>query len=95
MKTTISASEKRTWKNLENNFVSREYAFSREVQVPEAYTPAQRQYIEHQTLAEVRHAVLMPFVIEGAMSEAEYKTLMAPLAQLVEQSRQAAYQPAV
>lgn len=77
MKISRHASEKRTWKTVSGDFVSREFTVGREVEVPDAITPAELDVVEWGLLLELRRSVLMPFVLEGAMHQSEFQDAIA------------------
>lgn len=77
MKINRHTSEKRTWKTVGGDFVSREFAAGREIEVSDALTPAELDVVDWALQLDLRRSVLMPFVLEGAITPEEFQSALA------------------
>lgn len=81
MKISRSYSEKRTYRTISDEFISREHSVSRSMELPLWMTlSAARVYLEETRMDYILKAeVLRLFVLEGAITQDEMKKRLAPL----------------
>lgn len=77
MKIYRSVSEKRTYRTMSDEFVSREFVAGREIDVPDDLTPAARQILELELMLDLRREVLTGFVLEGQLKAEDFAASMA------------------
>lgn len=91
MKIYRSVSEKRTYRTVSDEFVSREFVAGQEVDLPDDASPALKQYLELQLLYDLRKQVLSAFVLEGMITADDFAKSLAPYEGLLQAAHQAAF----
>ena len=91
MHLTRSCSEKRTYRTVNDQFISREFMVSRSIEVPPELNPVQVQHLKYQLLTQVREEVMICFMLAGMMTHDEFVKDLFPFRQIEEAARQAAY----
>lgn len=90
MKIQRTVSEKRTFRTISDEFVSREFVAGQEADIPDDATPAMKQYLELKLLYDLRVQVLSAFVLEQMISQEDFKSQLAPYEGLLAAAQQAA-----
>lgn len=93
MKVYRSVSEKRTYRTVSDEFVSREFVAGQEIDIPETYPPAMKQYLELQLLYDLRVQVLSTFVLEQMITQADFQEQLRPYEGLLAAAKEAAFPP--
>lgn len=78
MKIYRSVSEKRTYRTMSDEFVSREFVAGQEIEVPEDLSPQQVLLATTKLLYDLRSQVLTGFVLEQMMTHEEYLKALGP-----------------
>lgn len=90
MKIIKSVSEKRTYRTMSDEYISREFSAARELELPERLTPEEVRLEELKLLVELRREVLMAFVLEGQISQQDFATQIANYESILQTAMQAA-----
>lgn len=91
MKIYRSVSEKRTYRTVSDEFVSREFVAGQDIEIPDDATPAMKQYLELQLLFDLRVQVLSTFVLEQMITQADFTRQLAPYEGLLNAAKAAAF----
>lgn len=91
MKIYRSVSEKRTYRTISDEFISREFVAAQEIEIPDDVTDAMRQYFEIQLVYDLRVQVLTNFVLEQMITQADFEKQLAPYRGFLEAARSAAF----
>lgn len=91
MKIYRSVSEKRTYRTVSDEFVSREFVAGQEIDLPDDATPELKQYLELQLLYDLRKQVLSAFVLEGMIDGQAFASNLAPYEGLLTAAKAAAF----
>jgi hypothetical protein len=78
MKLYRSVSEKRTYRTISDEFISREFVAGQEIDIPDEASPTHRQYLELDLLYGLKVQVLTSFVLEGMITQADFEQALAP-----------------
>jgi hypothetical protein len=93
MKIHRSVSEKRTYRTVSDEFISREFVAGQEIDIPDGASPELKQYLELQLLYDLRKQVLSAFVLEGMIDGQAFATTLAPYEGLLMAAKMAAFPP--
>jgi hypothetical protein len=91
MKIHRSVSEKRTYRTISDEFVSREFVAGQEIEIPDDAPPALKQYLELKLLYELRVQVLSSFVIEQMITQEDFNRQLVPYHGLLDAARTSAF----
>lgn len=91
MKIHRTVSEKRTYRTISDEFVSREFVAGQDLDIPDNATPAMKQYLELSLLYELRVQVLSAFVLEQMITKEDFNKQLAPYAGLLDAAKAAAF----
>lgn len=91
MKIHRTVSEKRTYRTISDEFVSREFVAGQEIDIPDNATPELKQYLELKLLYELRTQVLTAFVLEQMISQADFTAQLAPYTMLLDAAKASAF----
>lgn len=91
MKIYRSVSEKRTYRTVNDEFVSREFVAGQDLEIPDDASPALRQYLELKLVYDLRAQVLSTFVLENMISETDFAHQLSPYEGLLDAAKSAAF----
>ena len=91
MKIYRSVSEKRTYRTVSDEFISREFVAGQEIILPDDATPELKQYLELQLLYDLRKQVLSAFVLEGMIDGQAFAANLVPYEGLLTAAKAAAF----
>lgn len=78
MKVYRTVSEKRTYRTVSDEFISREFVAGQEIDIPENVSPVYRQYLELDLIYGLKVQVMSSFVLEGMITQADFEKSIAP-----------------
>jgi len=84
MKIYRSVSEKRTFRTVSDEFVSREFVAGQEIELPDDSSPEQVLLAATKLLYDLRSQVLTGFVLEQMMTHEEYQKQLVPYAGMLQ-----------
>jgi hypothetical protein len=91
MKIQRTVSEKRTYRTISDEFISREFVAGQEIDIPDDATPALKQYLEIQLLYDLRVQVLSAFVLEQMITQKEFGEMLSPYEGMLAAAKSAAF----
>lgn len=91
MKIHRTVSEKRTYRTISDEFISREFVAGQEIDIPEDAPPAMKQYLELKLLYDLRVQVLSAFVLEQMITQGDFNGQLAPYEGMLEAAKKAAF----
>jgi hypothetical protein len=91
MKIHRAVSEKRTYRTISDEFVSREFVAGQEIDIPDDAAPALKQYLELKLLYELRVQVLSAFVLEQMISQEDFGRQLSPYEGMLMAAKEAAF----
>lgn len=91
MKIQRTVSEKRTYRTISDEFISREFVAGQEIDIPDDATPALKQYLEIQLLYDLRVQVLSAFVLEQMITQKEFGERLSPYEGMLAAAKSAAF----
>lgn len=91
MKIYRSVSEKRTYRTISDEYISREFVAGQEMEIPDDATPEMRQYMEVQLVYDLRVQVLSNFVLEQMISQVDFEKQLAPYKGFLDAAHAAAF----
>lgn len=91
MKIQRTVSEKRTYRTISDEFVSREFVAGQEIDIPDNATPAMKQYLELKLLYDLRVQVLSAFVLEQMISQDDFNRQLAPYQGMLDAAKASAF----
>lgn len=91
MKIHRTVSEKRTYRTISDEFISREFVAGQELDIPDAAPPAMKQYLELQLLYDLRVQVLSAFVLEQMITQQDFNAQLAPYEGMLSAAKAAAF----
>ena len=84
MKIHRSVSEKRTYRSVNDEFISREFVAGQDIDIPDDASPEYKQYAEIKLVHDLRAQVLSMFVLEGMITETDFANRMSVYEGLVD-----------
>jgi hypothetical protein len=95
MKIHRNVSEKRTYRTVSDEFISREFSAGQDIDVPDDAPHATRMLMEVDLMLHLKTQVLMGFLLEQMITTEEFNRILEPYRQLQQAAESAAHpQPA-
>lgn len=91
MKIYRSVSEKRTYRSVNDEFISREFVAGQDLDIPDDASTELRQYLELKLIYDLRAQVLSTFVLENMITETDFDHQLSPYEGLLQAARAAAF----
>lgn len=91
MKIYRSVSEKRTYRTVSDEYVSREFTAGQEIEIPDDATSEVRSYLTLKLLYDLRVQVLSCFVLEQMISQEDFGKTLVPYEGMLQAAKAAAY----
>lgn len=91
MKIHRTVSEKRTYRTISDEFVSREFVAGQELEIPDDAPAELAQYLTLKLLYDLRVQVLSAFVLEQMISQKDFDEQLKPYEGLLKAAHAAAY----
>lgn len=91
MKIYRSTSEKRSFRTVSDEFISREFVAGQDLEIPDGTAPEMVQYLQTKLFYDLKVQVLQNFVLEQMMTPAQFSEVLAPYEGMLAAAKKAAF----